>query len=75
MRYSGDMHECDRCGTKSFLTDDSPERADWVDVERITADGQSKKVLFCPSCNALYKDIIASEEQAFNKFMSEGAAK
>ena len=38
MRYAGDMYECDRCGAKEFLTDDAPARADWIDVERVTAE-------------------------------------
>ena len=72
MRYEGDMYECDRCGSKEFLTSDAPARADWMDVERVTADGQHKTVLMCPSCYAAYKEIVAQDEQNFNKFMAEG---
>lgn len=72
MRYEGAMYECDRCGEKEFLTPDAPARADWMDVERVTADGQHKTVLMCPSCYAEYKEIVAQDEQNFNKFMAEG---
>ena len=48
MRYSGDMYECDRCGTKEFLTSNAPKRSDWIDVKRVTADGADKVVLMCP---------------------------
>ena len=75
MRYAGDMYECDRCEKKEFLTSDAPARADWMDVERVTADGQHKTVLMCPSCYAEYKEIVAQDEQNFNKFMSEGVEK
>lgn len=75
MRYAGDMYECDRCGKKEFLNDDAPARADWMDVERVTADGQHKTVLMCPSCYAEYKEIVAQDEQNFNKFMAEGVEK
>lgn len=72
MRYAGDMYECDRCGAKDFLTDDAPARADWIDVKRVTADGHDKVVLMCPSCYAQYKEIVAQDEQNFNKFMADG---
>ena len=75
MKYAGDMYECDRCEKKEFLTSDAPARADWMDVERVTADGQHKTVLMCPSCYAEYKEIVAQDEQNFNKFMSEGVEK
>ena len=75
MRCAGDMYECDRCGKKVFLTGDAPARADWMDVERVTADGQHKTVLMCPSCYAEYKEIVAQDEQNFNKFMADGAEK
>lgn len=75
MRYAGDMYECDRCGMKEFLTDDAPARADWMDVKRVTAEGQNKTVLMCPDCYALYKDVVRQDEQNFNKFMADGAEK
>lgn len=75
MRYAGDMYECDRCGKKEFLTSDAPARADWMDVERVTVDGQHKTVLMCPSCYAQYKKIVAQDEQNFNKFMAERVEK
>ena len=75
MRYEGDMYECDRCGDKEFLTSDAPARADWMDVERVTADGQHKTVLMCPSCYAEYKEIVAQDEQNVNKFMADGVEK
>lgn len=75
MRYSGDMYECDRCGTKEFLISDAPARSDWIDVKRVTADGADKTVLMCPDCYALYKEVVAQDESNFNKFMAEGVAK
>ena len=75
MRYAGDMYECDRCGKKAFLTSDAPARADWMDVERVTAEGQRKTVLMCPACYALYKDVVKQDEQNFNKFMGSGVEK
>lgn len=75
MRYAGDMYECDRCGEKEFLTDDAPAGADWMDIKRVTADGQDKVVLMCPSCYAQYKEVVAQDEQNFNKFMAEGGPK
>lgn len=75
MRYSGDMYECDRCGTKEFLTSDAPKRSDWIDVRRVTADGADKSVLMCPDCYALYKEVVAQDESNFNKFMAEGVPK
>lgn len=75
MRYAGDMYECDRCGKKEFLSDDAPARADWMDVERVTAEGQRKTVLMCPSCYAQYKEIVAQDERNFNKFMGSGVEK
>lgn len=75
MRYDGDMYECDRCGAKEFLTPDAPARADWMDVRRVTADGQSKTVLMCPSCYAHYKDLAKQDEANFNKFMAEGVGR
>ena len=75
MKYEGDMYECDRCGSKAFLTADAPARADWMDVERVTAEGQRKTVLMCPACHALYKDVVRQDEQNFNKFMADGTKK
>lgn len=75
MKYAGDMYECDRCGSKAFLTSYAPTRADWMDVERVTADGQRKTVLMCPSCYARYKEVVAQDEQNFNKFMADGVEK
>ena len=75
MRYAGDMYECDRCGAKEFLSDDAPARSDWIDVQRMTANGQRKNVLMCPACYALYKDVVRQDEQNFNKFMAGGVEK
>lgn len=75
MKYAGDMYECDRCGAKEFLTDDAPARADWITVERVTADGQHKTVLMCPDCYALYKEVVMQDERNFNKFMADGGKK
>ena len=73
MRYSGYMYECDRCGTKEFLTSNAPKRSDWIDVKRVTADGADKVVLMCPDCYALYKKLVEQDERNFNKFIAEGA--
>ena len=73
MRYSGDMYECDRCGTKEFLTSNAPKRSDWIDVKRVTADGADKVVLMCPDCYALYKKLVEQDERNINKFIAEGA--
>ena len=73
MRYSGDMYESDRCGTKEFLTSNAPKRSDWIDVKRVTADGADKVVLMCPDCYALYKKLVEQDERNFNKFIAEGA--
>ena len=75
MKYEGSMYECDRCGEKEFLTDDAPARADWIDVQRVTADGQHKTVLMCPDCYALYKEIVMQDDSNFKKFMAEGSPK
>ncbi len=75
MKTAGDMYECDRCGAKEFLTDDAPARADWITVERVTADGQHKSILMCPDCYELYKEVVAQDERNFNKFMSDGVEK
>ncbi len=74
-RQDGSMYECDRCGVKEFMTPDSPARSDWIDVERMTADGRDKHALMCPSCYALYKEIVAQNDRTYNKFMAEGVAK
>lgn len=75
MRYSGDMYECDRCGAKEFMTSGAPDRDDWMDVERVTADGQRKSMLMCPACYALYKNVVEQDERNFNKFMDEGVVR
>ena len=75
MKYAGDMYECDRCGAKEFLTDDAPARADWIDVERVTMDGQTKKVLLCPACHVEYKELVTQQDREFNQYMAEGAEK
>lgn len=72
-RISGiTMYECDRCGAKEHLTDDSPSLADWHDVDRTTADGARRSVLMCSSCHGLYKKLVESEDASFNEFMSDG---
>lgn len=75
MKYAGEMYECDRCGSKEFLTSDAPARADWIDVERVTMDGQAKTVLLCPACHVEYKELVAAQDRAFNSYMAEGSPK
>lgn len=75
MKYDGDMFECDRCGAKEFLTPDAPARADWMDVERVTMDMQTKTVLLCPTCYTAYKTLVTTQDREFNTYMSEGAPK
>ena len=75
MKYDGDMFECDRCGAKEFLTPDAPARADWMEVERVTMDMQTKKVLLCPTCFPEYKTLVTTQDREFNTFMVKGAPK
>ena len=75
MKHAGDMYECDRCGAKEFLTSDAPARADWIGVERVTMDGQTKTVLLCPACHVEYKELVTRQDREFNTYMAEGAPK
>ena len=75
MKYEGSMYECDRCGAKEFLTADAPARADWIDVERVTVDGQNKKVLLCPACYVEYKELVTAQDREFNAYMAERSPK
>ena len=66
------QYECDRCGAKTLLTDDSPELADWHEVTRTTADGAERRVLMCSACHADYRLLVQVEDKDFNSWMEEG---
>lgn len=63
--------ECDRCGEKDLLTEDSPNAADWHDIERVTAEGKPRRFLLCGKCFAKYKDLLNQEDTQYRKFMGE----
>lgn len=64
--------ECDRCGSKEFLADDSPTSADWHDVERFTAEGKARRILLCDDCYRKYNQLLTQEDTQYRSFMGEG---
>lgn len=63
--------ECDRCGDKEYLTNDSPNLADWFDVKRITSQGIERTALLCSSCYTDYKQLLDKEDTSYRQFMGE----
>lgn len=63
---------CDRCGKSDYLVGDDPRKSDWRDVSRVTADGVSTSRLLCADCNKSYKSLVATQDAAFNAYMTEG---
>lgn len=67
-----EMCECDRCGAKEYLTDDSPNKSLWHDEGRIMAAGTTKPFLLCDACHVEYVEYKTIEDDAYSKWMRGG---
>lgn len=71
-RKNLDQCECDRCGKKELLSQDSPSRSDWHDLQRVTADGTVKPFLLCKGCFEKYRDLAAEQDRTFSLWLGMG---
>ena len=62
--------ECAGCGKSQYLKPTDDEYSDYVNRERITANGNSSKTTFCKDCNNKYQSFVNQQDIDFQNFLS-----
>lgn len=63
-------YTCDRCRKIAYLTTSNPQKNDWIEIRRVTADGGEQKRELCNSCQKQYFSLVTKGDEEFTDFMA-----
>lgn len=63
------VYECDKCGYKETIGDDSQNAAYWHEHSRIRGTGNEMTFDLCDKCETAYKAYMQDEDKAFAVFL------
>lgn len=66
-----ELCECDRCGSKQILIEESVDQANWHQCEHAMETGTVKPFLLCSTCFEEYRQIKENWDKDLNYWLTE----